>query len=229
MINESVSPVLGREELFAVPTSDGSFTLYSKIYKATYHSIFGAVSESKHTYVQKCLATQINRKRIRVLEFGFGTGLNAFLSFLFSQKHQLQVDYFGLERLSIEVSIINDLDYPGYLAFPDKKDILIKMHETNAFKTDYFTFHLYKLMNHLPDTVHFDCIFFDAFAPEVQPELWRQDMFDRLYHATAPGGCLVTYCAKGDVRRNMEHSGYLVSRIPGAPGKRQMLQAFKPQ
>lgn len=229
MINESVSPLLGREELFAVPTSDGSFTLYNKLFKATYHSLYGAVSESKHTYRQKCLDTQLHKARICILEFGFGTGLNAFLAFLFSQKHQLQVDYFGLECLPIEVSIINDLDYPGYLAFPDQKDILIKMHETPAFNTEYFTFQRHDSWNSLPDKVDFDCIFFDAFAPEVQPELWGQDMFDRLYRATASGGCLVTYCAKGDVRRNMEHSGYLVSRIPGAPGKRQMLQAFKPQ
>jgi tRNA U34 5-methylaminomethyl-2-thiouridine-forming methyltransferase MnmC len=229
MIDESISPVLGREELFAVPTSDGSFTLYSKTYKATYHSIYGAVSESKHTYLQKCLNTQSHKHWINILEFGFGTGLNAFLAFLFAQKLQLQVDYFGLERLPIDVSIINELDYPGYLAFPGKKDILIKMHETNAFKTEYFTFTRRATWNNLPDSIDFDCIFFDAFSPDVQPELWGQDMFDRLYNITAPGGCLVTYCAKGDVRRNMEHSGYVVSRIPGAPGKRQMLQAFKPQ
>ncbi len=229
MINESISPVLGREELFAVPTSDGSFTLYSKAYKATYHSIFGAVSESKHTYQQKCLDTQLYKSRINILEFGFGTGLNAFLAFLFSKKHHIQVSYFGLERYPIHVSIIDDLDYPGYLAFPDQKDTLIKMHETNAFQTEYFTFHRHALWNSFPDSIDFDCIFFDAFAPEVQPELWEQDMFDRLYRVTAPGGCLVTYCAKGDVRRNMEHSGYQVSRIPGAPGKRQMLQAFKPE
>lgn len=228
MINESVSPVLGREELFAVPTSDGSFTLYSKIYKATYHSVFGAVSESKHTYQQKCLSTQLTKKRIKVLEFGFGTGLNAFLAYLFSQKHQIQVDYFGLETFPIEVSVINELDYPGYLAFPDQKDILTKMHETEAFETGNFSFHRYELWSNVPDFGEFDCIFFDAFAPDVQPELWNQDMFDRLFHATALGGCLVTYCAKGVVRRNMEHSGYVVSRIPGAPGKRQMLQAFRP-
>ncbi|MFZ1678684.1 MAG: tRNA (5-methylaminomethyl-2-thiouridine)(34)-methyltransferase MnmD [Saprospiraceae bacterium] len=228
MISESIYPVLGREELFAVHTSDGSFTIYNKIYKATYHSIFGAVSESKHTYQQKCLDTQLHKARIKILEFGFGTGLNAFLAFLFSQKHHLQVDYFGLETFPIDVSIINELDYPGYLAFPDKKDILTKMHETEVFEMENFTFHRYELWSSVPDSGDFDCIFFDAFAPEVQPELWSPDMFDRLFHATAPGGCLVTYCAKGDVRRNMEHSGYLVSRIPGAPGKRQMLRAFKP-
>ncbi len=229
MINESVSPILGRDDLFAVPTSDGSFTLYSKVYKATYHSIFGAVSESKHTYLQKCLNTQLHKDRIKILEFGFGTGLNAFLAFLFSQKHRLQVDYFGLESLPIDISIINDLDYPGYLAFPDQKYILIQMHETNAFKTEYFTFNRHASWSNLPESDRFDCIFFDAFAPDVQPELWDQEMFDRLYQATAPGGCLVTYCAKGYVRRNMVRSGYAVSRIPGAPGKRQMLQAFKPE
>lgn len=229
MINESVSPVLGREELFAVPTSDGSFTLFSKVFKATYHSIFGAVSESKHTYLQKCLDTQLHKEKINILEFGFGTGLNAFLAFLFSLKHQKQVNYVGLETFPIEVSMIHELDYPGYLAFPDQKYILTKMHETDAFEMENFTFRRYEHRSSMPDSGEFDCIFFDAFAPDVQPELWGQDMFDRLFHVTTPGGCLVTYCAKGDVRRNMEHSGFLVSRIPGAPGKRQMLQAFKPQ
>lgn len=228
MINESVSPILGRKELFAIPTSDGSFTLYSQSYKATYHSKFGAVSESKHTFVQKCLNTQLHKSRIKILEFGFGTGLNAFLAFLFSQKHHVLVDYLGLESLPIEISIINELDYPGYLACPGRNDILMKMHEFTSFSSEGFTFRREDTMSITLHSDEFDCIFFDAFAPEVQPELWGQDMFNRLFKATSPGGCLVTYCAKGEVRRNMARSGYIVSRIPGAPGKRQMLQAFKP-
>ncbi|HZV68170.1 MAG TPA: tRNA (5-methylaminomethyl-2-thiouridine)(34)-methyltransferase MnmD [Saprospiraceae bacterium] len=228
MMKESISPILGKDDVYAIATTDGSFTLYNREFKATYHSLFGAVSESRHTYLQKCLYTQAELQKISILEFGFGTGLNAFLAYLFSQKHQKHVDYTGLENIAIDVAIIHELDYPGYLACPEKKDILTRMHSISSFHEEYYNFQLHHSRNEILQGTSFNCIFFDAFAPEVQPELWEQIMFDHLFSMTAPGGCLVTYCSKGDVRRSIERSGYQVSRIPGAPGKRQMLQAFRP-
>ncbi len=227
MIKEFISPLLGREDVYVVTTRDGSDTLFSKAYQATYHSNHGAVSESKHTYIQNCLSTQMHLTLIRILEFGFGTGLNAFLAFLFAQKHQKQVDYIGFEAFPLDISIARQLDYPGYLACPEQKDIFIRMHREASFSTDYFQFHRMDHWDIIRLAGPFDCIFFDAFAPGSQPELWEQEMFDHLYKVTSPGGCLVTYCSKGDVRRRMGAAGYLVNRIPGAPGKREMLQAFK--
>ena len=197
MIKESASQLLGKEDVYVVPTSDGSNTLFSKAFQSTYHSIFGAVSESKHTYIQYCLLTQLHRPRISILEFGFGTGLNSFLAFLFAQKHQIQIDYLGYESLPLESSVVRQLDYPGYLAFPGKKDIFFQMHETNAFATDFFQFHRIKEWNSAELTGQFDCIFFDAFDPDTQPELWGQEIFDRLFKLTSQGGCLVTYSSKG--------------------------------
>ena len=227
MIKEFISPPLGRDDVYVVTTHDGSDTLYSKAYQVTYHSIYGAVTESKHTYIQNCLLTQGHRERIKILEFGFGTGLNAFLAFLYARKFQKQVDYTGLDRFPIDLSVIKKLDYPGYLACPDSKDVFHRMHELTSFKEENFHFQRMDHVDIFGMTGSFDCIFFDAFDPSAQPELWDQLMFDHLHQLTSPGGCLVTYSAKGEVRRHLSRAGYNVHRIPGAPGKREMLQAFK--
>jgi tRNA U34 5-methylaminomethyl-2-thiouridine-forming methyltransferase MnmC len=229
MIKESTYPFLGREDVFVMTTRDGSNTLFNKSYYEPYHSLYGAVSESRHTYIQYCLMTQSHLSKIRILEFGFGTGLNAFLSFLFAEKHNIKVDYLGFEAYPLEKSIYSQLDYPAYLASPQHEPIFYKMHEKEAFSTSSFHFQRKDQWNIESFTSAFDCIYFDAFAPAAQPELWQQEMFDALYNATANGGCLVTYCSKGDVRRRMLKAGYLVQRIHGAPGKREMLQAVKVQ
>lgn len=227
MIKESISPLLGRDDVYVLTTCDGSDTLYSHDFQATYHSVYGAVTESKHTYLQSCLNTQQHRPEIRILEFGFGTGLNAFLACLFAQKHQKRVDYYGFEAYPIDPNLARQLDYPGYLAFPEKEDIFNRMHEETSFSADYFQFHRMDHWDIIQLAGPFDCIFFDAFDPGCQPELWKQEMFDHLYKVTSPGGCLVTYCSKGEVRRSMSLAGFNVHRIPGPPGKREMLQAFR--
>ncbi|MEP6647541.1 MAG: tRNA (5-methylaminomethyl-2-thiouridine)(34)-methyltransferase MnmD [Saprospiraceae bacterium] len=228
MIEESVYPALGKDDAYAVPTCDGSYTLYSHSFGTTYHSIYGAVSESRHTYIQKCLNTQSHCREIRILEFGFGTGLNAFLAYLYSQKHQKQMAYTGIESHRLEWDVVKQLDYPGYLAHADQENVLQEMHTSNSFHVPYFDFDLIKDLDLTLSPGSFDCIFFDAFAPDVQPELWNSEMFEQLFKVTSPGGCLVSYCSKGDVRRSLLHAGFKVERIPGAPGKRQMLQAFRP-
>ncbi len=227
MINKSTSHLLGKDDVFVVTTSDGSDTLFSKAYQSTYHSTFGAVSESKHTFLQNGLKTQLHRSKIRILEFGFGTGLNAFLAFLFSQKHALQIDYTGFEEYPIDMSIICSLDYPGYLVCSEKANAFHQMHELKTFRTDYFKFQRSDQWDILHLDGQFDCIFFDAFDPAAQPELWDQETFDQLFKISSEGGCLVTYCSKGEVRRRMIKAGYNTKRIPGAPGKREMLQAFR--
>jgi tRNA U34 5-methylaminomethyl-2-thiouridine-forming methyltransferase MnmC len=227
MIKERISPLLGRDDVYVVASRDGSNTLFSREYGATYHSIYGAVSESKHTYIQRCLHTQLNRKEINILEFGFGTGLNAFLAFLTAESYKKQINYTGFEAYPLDLNIVSQLEYSGYLACHEKEAVFMRMHETNAFTENYFQFQRLDYWDIIKLEGPFDCIFFDAFAPESQPELWQQEMFDLLFKVTSPGGCLSTYCAKGEVRRRIAQSGYVVERIPGAPGKRQMLQAFK--
>lgn len=218
---------LGPGEVYLVTTHDGSETLFSYRFSSTYHSMFGAVSESRHVFIQNGLSTQAGKSRIRVLELGIGTGLNAFLAYLFSIKNKVSVSYFGIEAFPISTDIAKKLDYPGYLVAKEHETVFLRMHEENSFALNDFTFKSSSSWESLKDEAAFDCIFFDAFAPTAQPELWVQDVFDIMYQMTTPGGCLITYCAQGEVRRRMQKAGYDVERIPGAPGKREMLRAIK--
>ena len=218
---------LGLNEVYIVPTRDGSNTLFSQKFNSTYHSIHGAVSESRHVFIQNGLYTQSGKVKLNVLEIGFGTGLNAFLAYLFSIRNNIPLSYIGIEAFPISVDVAAKLDYPGYLAANDHADVFLKMHNSDKFKRKDFNFHLINSLEQIPRKVAFDCIFFDAFHPEPQPELWSHDIFEMLYRITATNGCLVTYCAQGEVRRKMESAGFKVERIPGATGKREMLRAIK--
>lgn len=221
-------PPLGWDDLFIAPTQDGSDTVFSLTHQASYHSMFGAVSESKHVFIQQGLAQFLSLPSIRVLEFGFGTGLNAFLSFLFAIRHDKEVFYTGVESNPLDPVVARKLNYPEYLAYPEERDVFHRMHEQSTFSYPPFHFHKVTGLEEISTEELFHCIFFDAFAPEVQPELWEQQVFDWLYQQLAPEGCLVTYCAKGDVRRRMSASGFDVHRLPGPPGKREMLKGCKP-
>jgi tRNA U34 5-methylaminomethyl-2-thiouridine-forming methyltransferase MnmC len=213
--------------VFIVCTQDGSDTLFSQAYQTTYHSVFGAVGESRHVFLNHGLYTQQFRDKISILEFGFGTGLNAFLAFLFSLKANKTVEYTGIESHPIDLAIADKLDYPAYLAFPEEKEVFLRLHSENQFSYGGFHFSKISFLNDLPADKRFDCIFFDAFAPVNQPEMWEQDIFDTLYTLTSPGGCLVTYCAQGEVRRRMAAAGFEMERLPGPPGKREMLRAVR--
>jgi tRNA U34 5-methylaminomethyl-2-thiouridine-forming methyltransferase MnmC len=218
---------LGLNEVYIVPTRDGSNTLFSQRFSSTYHSTHGAVSESRHVFIQNGLNSQPGKAKLNVLEIGFGTGLNAFLTYLFSIKNNIPLSYTGIEAFPISADVAAKLDYPGYLAANDHADIFMKMHRSDKFKLKDFNFHIIQSLEQIPKKAAFDCIFFDAFHPEPQPELWSQDIFKKLYDVTAANGCLVTYCAQGEVRRRMENAGFKVDRIPGATGKREMLRSFK--
>jgi len=221
------SPRLGLNEVYVVSTRDGSETLFSHRFASTYHSMYGAVSESRHVFIQNGLQTQLDKPELHILELGFGTGLNAFLSYLFSIKHKVRISYTGIEAFPIELAVAKRLDYPGYLAASESGDIFLKMHEMDSFEMDSFSFNRSPSWDWFTKGVEFDCIFFDAFHPVAQPELWTQDIFDAMFKVTAINGCLVTYCAQGEVRRKMQKSGFDVERISGATGKREMLRAIK--
>ncbi len=227
MSTQTIDPILGWDEVFMVLTQDGSNTLFSRAFQTTYHSIFGAVGESKHVFLQNGLLTQADRASISILEFGFGTGLNAFLSYLFSIKHQKEVHFTGIEAFPLDVKVAEKLDYPGYLATPEERDIYLRMHRDNDWIEDLFHFNTISSFDLVDGATKFDCIFFDAFAPDHHSEIWEQPVFDRLFYLTSDGGCLVTYSARGEVRRRMINAGYNVERLPGPPGKREMLRAVR--
>lgn len=224
-----LSPVLGRDDVFIVPTRDGSNTLFSRAHHATYHSLFGAVSESKHVFIQHGLKSLPERSPIRILEFGFGSGLNAFLAYLFAISHDREIEYTGIEAYPIDSNIAAQLDYPHYLAYPEEGDIFLRMHEEDQLASDSFRFRKIDSLTGIRSDDRFDCIFFDAFAPVHQPDLWDQDTFIALYSLLSPGGCFVTYCAQGEVRRRLIAAGFNVERLSGPTGKREMLRAQKPR
>lgn len=211
-------------------TADGSHTLFIPEMDEHYHSVNGAVQESRHVFIEAGLHHQ-TKKNSTVFEIGFGTGLNAFLTLLDAEKNNRIVNYYSVELYPLEPELIQALNY-GEVICSEKKHLFNALHTAPwnepASITERFT--LYKIQGdnnrcELPGEI--DLVYFDAFAPDKQPEMWNQEIFNRLYAQMAVGGILTTYCAKGVVRRMMQEAGYSVERIPGPPGKREMLRAMK--
>ena len=213
-------------------SEDGSHTLYVEALDEHYHSTHGAIQESNHVFIEAGLKQiQNSFETIRIFEVGFGTGLNAFLSLLYTEENKKHIYYSSVELHPLSVEIAGELNYANILA-PDKLDLFLKLHSSNWNEdvkiSDYFA------LNKKSDSLEniridnkFNLIYFDAFAPEKQPELWTADIFKKMFEILLPGGILTTYCAKGQVRRNMMGAGFTLERIPGPPGKREMMRAKK--
>lgn len=211
-------------------TADGSHTLFIPEMNEHYHSVNGAVQESRHVFIEAGLH-QLEQPEITVLEIGFGTGLNAFLTLLDAEAHQRKVQYYSIELYPLDMEVIRRLNY-GEMICAGRKEAFQDLHQAEwdipVPVTEFFKLHKIQGDSNtctLPDQI--DLVYFDAFAPDKQPEMWNQGIFNRLYAHTAKGGILTTYCAKGAVRRMMKEAGYAVERIPGPPGKREMLRAIK--
>ena len=209
-------------------TADGSSTLYRPDMDEHYHSTNGAVTEALHVYIQTGLHACEAPTR-SVLEIGFGTGLNTILTYLEAEKHNLPITYTTCELYPLPLATIQQLNYG---LTPQASQILTALH-TCAWDTPCQispNFTLEKLHIDLTQTKlsgNFDVIYFDAFGPDKQPEMWTEAIFEHLYKITNPSGILVTYCAKGAVRRMLQSVGYTTERLPGPPGKREMLRAKK--
>ena len=211
-------------------TADGSHTLFNSVMDEHYHSTNGAAQESLHVFIKAGMRHQ-RKQHIVIFEVGFGTGLNAFLTLIEAMQQSRNIIYYSVERYPIDLEVVQTLNYAQYSA--PEHIILYEALHTAAWDqlveiTPYFT--LYKIKGDsnnclIPSAI--DLIYFDAFAPDKQPEMWSQMIFDRLFAHTALGGILTTYCAKGVVRRMMQSAGYVMERIPGPPGKREMLRATK--
>ncbi len=207
-------------------TADNSPTLYVPELDEHYHSVNGAVQESFHIFINAGFK-QINKSAINILEVGFGTGLNAFLTLTENETVKKNVYYETVEIFPLDIEIINRLEYKGF-----NNDLFIKIHKTEWEKEINLnkSFILKKiktdLINYVP-VKKFDLIYFDAFAPEKQPELWTEMIFKNLYSATNNEGILVTYSAKGTVKQALRKVGYKVQRLKGPTGKRHMIKAIK--
>lgn len=219
-----------------ITTSDGSHSVFSEKFNADYHSKHGAILESQHVFIKSGLQYFLQNNQpetIRIFEMGFGTGLNAFLTFLEIQNSNVNVEYTAVEQFPLEEEVYTALNYAVLLAAENHKSDFLKMHECewNGFCNISSKFALRKLNAQL-QTLNHDCnyhlVFFDAFAHSAQPELWETEIFSQLFNTMEVGGMLVTYSAKGQVRRNLQAAGFQVERIQGPPGKREMLRAIKP-
>jgi tRNA U34 5-methylaminomethyl-2-thiouridine-forming methyltransferase MnmC len=212
-------------------TADGSSTIHISDWDEHYHSKHGAIQEAKHVFIKNGLHF-LSIPNVAILEIGFGTGLNSFITFLEALKLGLTVNYVGIEAYPVPINEINCLNYVAQLNAEAHKSTFQKMHQLNwevtANLSANFTLTKRKqLFESITDTEAFNLIYFDAFGARVQPELWTELIFKKMYQALKKDGVLVTYSAKGSVRRALQTVGFFVEKLPGPPGKREMLRAIK--
>jgi tRNA U34 5-methylaminomethyl-2-thiouridine-forming methyltransferase MnmC len=214
-------------------TKDGSSSIYLPEWDEHYHSIHGAVQEAYHVFIKNGLSLFEDKKRINILEMGFGTGLNAFITLIEGAKNKMIIDYTGLEAFPVSLEEVKQLNYLDLLEARNSAAEFVKMHEGNweeklmISEQFYLTKRKQKFEN-FGEKESYDLIYFDAFGARVQPELWTETIFSKMYESLVEGGVLVTYAAKGSVRRAMLTNGFEVEKLPGPPGKREMLRATKP-
>ena len=217
-----------------ITTADGSKTIQIEEWNEQYHSVHGAIQEAKHVFIKHGLLffKEMHPKTqpIHILEIGFGTGLNACLTLLQSSETQTKIQYVGVEAFPVIAEEINQLNYVEELKTDAK--LFSKLHDT-SWETEQDITGDFKLtkqkkeFKNIKDTNTYNIIYFDAFGARVQPELWTETIFQKMYDALQVDGVLVTYAAKGSVRRAMQAVGFKVEKLPGPPGKREMLRGTK--
>ena len=216
-----------------IQTLDGSTTIHISEWDECYHSKHGAIQEARHVFIKNGLSLFQNQK-IAILEIGFGTGLNAFITLLEAKKMQQTIDYVGVEAYPISADEVLKMNYVTELEATQESAIFDMMHESNWEKknvlNDDFTLTKRKqFFEEINDENKFDLIYFDAFGYRVQPELWSTAIFEKMFKALKQNGVLVTYAARGVVKRSMIEVGFTVEKLAGPPGKREMFRALKNQ
>lgn len=211
--------------------------MFSEQFNEIYHSRHGAIQESKHVFIEAGLNTVLQglptAEPVKIFEVGFGTGLNALLTMLEAEKRDLKVSYTSIELYPVEIETIKALNYTDILGYqfcygPYHSLHLVRWEEEHPVTT-HFAFKKVKasLLEYELPAEAYHLIYFDAFAPEHQPEMWSATVFKKMYEALKPGGILVTYCSKSIVQKAMKEAGFSIEKLPGPPGKREMLRARK--
>lgn len=218
-----------RHEIFV--TEDGSHSIKVPELNVTYHSKHGAIQESVHVFIESGLR-YLNKKEISILEVGFGTGLNALLTMIEAEKNGLKVLFDVVELYPLDSACVSSLNYLSLLNVPQLAGAFSHMHacEWDVAAKISGQFELKKIRGdarYVEMSGNYDLIYFDAFDPVAQPELWTLEVFKKLYSVAKPGCILVTYCSKGIVRRAMADAGFSVSKIAGPKGKREIVRAIK--
>lgn len=211
-----------------VVSDDGSHTILVPALEEHYHSHKGAIQESKHVFIKTGLESFPDDASLNIFEMGFGTGLNVLMTALNAKSRRFY--YHSIEAFPLEESMISQLNYADQIGTKDAVLLFDGIHEaswdTEVQLTDNFVLHKQHIgLQELDSRGGFDLVYYDAFAPHAQPELWTIDVWTKLYSMMNLNGILVTYCAKGQVRRDMQAAGFKVERLPGPPGKREMLRA----
>lgn len=214
-----------------IRTSDGSTTIHLSDWDEHYHSKHGAIQEAKHVFIKNGLSLFAG-KPIAIMEIGFGTGLNAFITFLEAKNSNQIVDYVGIEAYPVSAEEVAAMNYISELNAESESTVFEQMHltdweEKNAISETFSLTKRKQFFESIDDIEKFDLIYFDAFGYRVQPELWSTEIFHKMYNALKPNGILVTYAARGVVKRSMIAVGFTVEKLEGPPGKREMFRATK--
>ncbi|QBZ98203.1 tRNA 5-methylaminomethyl-2-thiouridine biosynthesis bifunctional protein MnmC [Flavobacterium sangjuense] len=225
---EIVYQIILKREI--IKTNDGSTTIHLPEWNESYHSKHGAIQEAYHVFIKNGLAL-FEAKPISVLEIGFGTGLNCFITYLESKKSNQVIDYVGVEAYPVVTDEALQMNYPKEIN-ANESTIFERLHECQwelqYVLSDNFTLTKRKqFFQDIQDVAAFDLIYFDAFGFRVQPELWSEAIFAAMFKALKPNGILVTYACRTSIKNAMLSAGFSVEKLPGAPGKREMLRATK--
>lgn len=216
-----------------IMTEDGSHSLYDEELNETYHSTKGARGESMHVFIREGLShwlSQTNASEVSILEVGLGTGLNAFLTAQFSKEQDLDIRFTSLEPFPIEKEIYENLNF---YQSEDERTLMLEIHdspwsESIELAPTFSLFKSHKKLEEFSSPESFDIIYFDAFAPSKQPEVWSLDNLKTCFESLTDGGVLTTYCAQGQFKRNMAEAGFEVETLQGAMGKKEMVRGVKP-
>jgi tRNA U34 5-methylaminomethyl-2-thiouridine-forming methyltransferase MnmC len=214
-----------------ITTADGSVTIHLPEMNESYHSKFGAIQEAQHVFIKNGLDLFEGRP-VSILEIGFGTGLNAFITYLESKKNNQQIYYTGVEAYPIAQEEVSLLNYVSQLDAVGEQPAFDALHAAKwgaeAIISDKFT--LIKRQQDfedIDDAGKYDLVYFDAFGYHAQPHLWSTEIFRRMYNALKPNGILVTYACRTIIKKAMQEAGFITEKLPGPPGKREMLRATK--
>jgi tRNA U34 5-methylaminomethyl-2-thiouridine-forming methyltransferase MnmC len=217
-----------------IHTSDGSHTLFVKELHEPYHSVHGAITESMHVFIRNGLLYR-KKREVTVFEVGFGTGLNCLLTAIHARENGMKVRYITVEKYPLNRKLIRRLNYLSVLDIA-YKEVWEAIHSAVWDREIAVSgsFHLLKHQTdltglNLPEGLPlFDVVYFDAFGPDVQPEMWQPGIFELISRKCMPGAIFTTYSAKGAVKRKLISSGFTVHKLPGPPGKKEMLRGIKP-
>ncbi|HLU87300.1 MAG TPA: tRNA (5-methylaminomethyl-2-thiouridine)(34)-methyltransferase MnmD [Taishania sp.] len=215
-----------------IVTGDGSKTIYLPELDETYHSSHGSLQEAMHVFIQNGLSI-IDSNKVSVFEMGFGTGLNALLTAIETNKVSgKQVYYEGIEAYPVAFDIAMEMDYCK-LVGEQYQSVFKFLHETSWKEvhcfSEQFSFQKIheKIEDYQPKREQFDIVYYDAFGPRAQEAMWTPEILQKMYDMLRVGGFLVTYCAKGQVKRDLKALGFEIEALPGPPGKREMTRAWK--